>query len=322
MLYCKALQCLDLKQMQIYALIVYMKSNIRFKSPWSQLVLFLGLLLSFVILANAVVAIILLAKGLISTGQKTLDLSDPKLIEAFKSMQVIYTLIGFLLPALVYSWITFNYRSLYFLGFGPSQKFNFYILAILLMIISLPLAYWFGQLNEHMPLAKWMIDAEKDASKQMEAFVKTNSTREIMLNLLIIGLIPAICEEACFRGALQRILINISKSPWIGITLAAVFFSAFHMQFEGFLPRMFLGMMLGALYWYSGSLWVSITAHFFNNASQLIMIVYYPQLADENPTVPVYAAVASALVVWGILLLIKRQSKSDYHTTYDFQAMK
>lgn len=299
-----------------------MKSYIRVNSPWSQLILFLGLLLAFVILANAVVAIILIAKGLVSTSQKNFDLSDPKIIEAFKSMQVIYTLIGFLLPALVYSWITFNYKSLHFLGFGPSQKFNFYILAVVLMIVSLPLAYWFGQLNEHLPLAKWMIDAEKDATKQMEAFVKTGSTKEVILNLLIIGLIPAICEEACFRGALQRILINISKSPWIGITLAAIFFSAFHMQFEGFLPRMFLGMLLGALYWYSGSLWVSITAHFFNNASQLILIVYYPQLANENPTVPFYAAVASVLVAWGVLLLIKRQSKTNYHTVYEFQPME
>jgi membrane protease YdiL (CAAX protease family) len=296
-----------------------MKSYLRITSPWSQLVLFLGLLLASVLIGSFVGAGFLMAKGLVSLDQKSFDFNNPKLIDALKSIQLIYTIIGFLLPALVYAWITFKYKPLYFLGFRASQKFNFYLFAVILMIISFPLASWLGELNEHIPLAKWMVDAEKEAGKQMDAFLKTTSTKDVIVNLLIIGLIPAICEEACFRGVLQRIFIQIVKNPWIGIVLSAIFFSAFHMQFEGFLPRMFLGILLGALYWYSGSLWVSITAHFFNNASQLILILYYPKLADENPSIPFYAAIASALIVWGILLLIQRQSKSNYQAVYEFE---
>jgi uncharacterized protein len=279
--------------------------------------LFLGFLLTGTVLSVFVGSGILLAKGFATPA--SLDFNNPKFVEALKTVQVLYTILGFLLPALIYALVTFKLKQLYFLGFRPSQKFYFYLVAIVLMLISFPLASWFGELNERIPLAKWMVEAEREATNQMDAFLKTNSSKNTIGNLLIIGLIPAICEEACFRGALQRIFINICKSPWAGIILSAIFFSAFHMEFAGFLPRMFLGILLGALYWYSGSLWVSITAHFFNNASQLILILYYPKMADENPSVPFYAAVGSALIVWGLLLFIQRQSKLSYKSVYEFE---
>jgi uncharacterized protein len=120
--------------------------------------------------------------------------------------------------------------------------------------------------------------------------------------------LPAICEEACFRGALQPILIRICKSPWAGIVLTAIFFSAFHMQFQGFLTRMFLGILLGAVYWYSGSLWVSILAHFFTNGIQVVAVSYYPKFVTEDPTVPLPAAMISMVFVAVILVILHRYS--------------
>jgi membrane protease YdiL (CAAX protease family) len=294
-----------------------MKSYLRIHSPWTQLIIFLLFLLVGVLVASAAGAGILLAKGYVSPNQKDIDFSNPKVIDLLKSIQLLYTIMAFFLPALVFAWMTYKYKQLYFLGFRSSPKFNYYILAVLLMAASFPLASWLGELNERIPLAQWMIDAQKEASKQMESFLKTSSTKEVVLNLLIICFIPAICEEVCFRGVLQRIFINICKSPWTGIIIGSIFFSAFHMEFEGFLPRMFLGIVLGALYWYSGSLWVSITAHFFNNASQLILIMRFPNAVNENSSVPFYAAIASALIAWGILLLVKRQSVSTYRSAYE-----
>ena len=310
-----------LNKIQIYTLIVDMKSYLRIQSPGMQLVLFLGLLLAGFVLSSLIAAIFLVANGSVSPGQKSFDFSDPKLISALKSLQVFYTIAAFLLPAIIFALITFRYKSLSFLGFRSSLKFNFYLFAIVLMLVSVPFASWLGELNEHIPLAKWMMDTEKEAEQQMTAFLKTNSSKDVVINLLVIGLIPAICEEACFRGALQRIMINVFKSPWTGIIVTAILFSAFHMEFAGFLPRMFLGILLGALYWYSGSLWVSIAAHFFNNGAQLIAILYYPKLANENPSVPIYFAVASGLLVWAILFLIEKQSKASYNAVYEFEEL-
>ena len=145
------------------------------------------------------------------------------------------------------------------------------------------------------------------------------SNADIAINLFIIALLPAICEEVCFRGALQRVLIHIFKSPWAGIILTAILFSAFHMQFEGFLPRMFLGILLGLLFWYTGSLWVNMLAHFFINAVQVIVVLYYPKFVDENPSVPIFAVILSGLLICAVFLIIKRQSTISFAKVYEFE---
>ncbi|HLX90332.1 MAG TPA: type II CAAX endopeptidase family protein [Puia sp.] len=287
-----------------------MRSYLRIQSPGVQLLLFLGLFL----VCNEVAYMFLRGTASLQTGH--IDLSSSHMINQLKKEQAIYTVIGFLMPALLFGGIVFRYRHLHFLGFRPSYSVIFYIFAVVIMIVSFPLVSWLGEINQRIPLSRWMVDTENEATKLMEAFLKTNSTAGLIINVLLIGLLPAIGEEACFRGVMQRIFIGMFKNAWVGIIISSMLFSAFHLEFAGFLPRMFLGLLLGALYWYSGSIWVSIVAHFFNNAAQIILIQYNPKVANENPAVPIYAAVASALIVWGILLLIKRNSKSTIESEY------
>jgi membrane protease YdiL (CAAX protease family) len=171
-------------------------------------------------------------------------------------------------------------------------------------------------MNQLIPLPKKFDDMEASAGKQIEAFLKVNTPGDIALNFLIIALLPALCEEALFRGCMQRVLIQVLKSPWAGIVLTAVLFSAFHLQFRGFFPRMFLGLLLGALYWFSGSLWVSITAHFFINGFQLAAALYYPKLATENPQVPVFLLMSSLVLIIGLLYYIIHQSETRFASEY------
>ena len=158
---------------------------------------------------------------------------------------------------------------------------------------------------------------EKDTAKQMEALLKVNKPVDILVNLVIIAVLPAICEELCFRGALQRIMIHCTKNPWVGIIVTSVLFSALHLQFQGFLPRMFLGIVLGALYWYSGSLWTSILAHFVNNGVQVVAVSFAPQYVTENPEMPVLAGLVSAIIVFIILWIYGRLSTVTYAKVYE-----
>lgn len=89
------------------------------------------------------------------------------------------------------------------------------------------------------------------------------------------------------------------------------------MQFQGFLPRMFLGVILGAIYWYSGSLWPSILAHFVNNAIQVIAVSYSPEYIDKEPAVPVFVALVSGLLIWAILWMFKSFSTVSYQKVYE-----
>jgi len=206
-----------------------------------------------------------------------------------------------------------------YLGFRPANNNFFYLLAILLLLASIPFEGWLGQLNKGISLPGWMVSREAEADKQIAAFLKAGSLLDVLNNIFIIALLPAIFEEACFRGALQRILIQLFKSPWAGILLTAILFSAFHLQFQGFLPRFLLGALLGAAYWYSGSLWVSILAHFFINGVQVVAVVYYPKLINENPSVPAYTALISLAIVVGLLYIMHHRSKITYEQVYKEQ---
>jgi len=103
-----------------------------------------------------------------------------------------------------------------------------------------------------------------------------------MVGLLVIAAIPAVSEELFFRGIVQTKLVAYFKNPHWAIWLGAVFFSAFHFQFEGFFPRIVLGAVLGYLYYWSINLWIPIILHFFNNA----MLVSAPffAISDQIPS--------------------------------------
>lgn len=292
------------------------KNYLKISSPWSQLGLFLLLLGAAIILSGVMGVVIFSAKGIdISHGD--LDFSDPRVMGILKFMQGLNTVVVFAIPAFLYARLTFREQPGYFLGLRPAEKPIFYGLAAALLLFCFPLEGWLGELNKGIHLPQSILKMEADADKQINAFLRVDSQKDIFINVFLIALLPAICEELCFRGALQRILIHIFRSPWAGIIVTGMFFSAFHMQFQGFLPRMFLGILLGAIYWYSGSLWASILAHFCFNGIQVLAVSLYPKMIHEDPTVPVYAVLISLIIVVGLLLVLRRKSDVTYARVYE-----
>jgi uncharacterized protein len=295
-----------------------MDGHLRVKSPWSQLGIFLGLLGGGFIIGYLIVGIILFSVGHQDTASiGKLDLSNPEVISAMKIGQALSSILIFFLPAFIFALLVYSGKATSFLGLKPARLKPMYILAIVLIIVAFPFVFWLGEMNQLIPLPEWMGDLEQEATKQMQQFLKAHSTGEVFLNVIIIALLPAICEEVCFRGALQRIMIHITKNAWAGIIVTSILFSALHFQFQGFLPRMFLGMILGAVYWYSGSLWPSILAHFVNNAIQVIVVSYAPQYIEKNPPVPIVLAVFSGLLIWGLLYVFKTTSMASYQKIYE-----
>jgi membrane protease YdiL (CAAX protease family) len=294
-----------------------MTGHLRVSSPWSQLGIFLGLFGGAFLLSSVLVFIVFIGQGVSLKEMENIDLAKPEMVSTMKWLQGISSAFLFLLPAILYAVITFTAKPFYFLGLKRAEKSGMYGLAILCILLAFPFVFWLGQINQHIPLPQWMTALEKDSSKQLEALLKVNHPIDILVNILIIAALPAVCEELCFRGALQRILIQCTRSPWAGIIVTAILFSALHMQFQGFLPRMFLGILLGALYWYSGSLWTSILAHFVNNAVQVIAVSFAPQYVNENPTMPIYAGLLSGIIVFIVLWIYARLSTVTYSKVYE-----
>lgn len=294
-----------------------MVSHLRVKSPLTQLGIFLGLFGVSFILASLIMAVVILARGIPVAEMGNLDWTRPKVLSTMKLVQSISSILIFFLPALAYAMICFRDRPFRYLGLKRPVFNQAYLLAIVCILIAFPFVMWLGEVNQRIPLPGWMTSMENDATKQMLAFLKAGNTIDIIINVFIIAFLPAISEEICFRGALQRIMIQITGKAWFGIIITALLFSALHLQFQGFLPRMFLGMILGAIYWYSGSLWPSIIAHFVNNAVQVIAVSKMPEYIEKNPPVSIYLALASGLLVWVIIWLFKSLSTVTFKKMYE-----
>jgi membrane protease YdiL (CAAX protease family) len=154
-------------------------------------------------------------------------------------------------------------------------------LGILIMIISFPLIQLLYFLNRQLPLPETLTQMEASAENMLRAVLTMNSPGELLLNLLVVAILPAVGEELIFRGLLQKRLERYFKNGQWAIWITALIFSAIHLQFEGFLPRMFLGAVLGYLFYWSKNLWVPIFAHFVFNGMQVVGQYLFPE-AVEN----------------------------------------
>ncbi len=118
----------------------------------------------------------------------------------------------------------------------------------------------------------WMKKMELQMMELTKFLTDFQTIPELLIGILVIGILAGIGEEMFFRGVIQPKMHFYTGSAHLGIWLTAIIFSAIHIQFYGFLPRVFLGAVFGYLYMYSGSLVYPILAHIFNNSFTVIMV--------------------------------------------------
>lgn len=193
--------------------------------------------------------------------------------------QGISSVFMFVVPPIVYYVITRKEQPLRAIGLRRISPFGLLFAAIALMFVSLPVTNQLALWNEGMNLGPafqkledYMKALEETAKATTEKMLNVDTIGGFLLNLLIIALIPAVGEELTFRGVLQQSLTR-RMNPHLAILVSAAVFSFIHFQFYGFLPRMFLGLLLGYMFYVSGSLWTSIVMHFVNNGS--VVVLYY-----------------------------------------------
>lgn len=244
-----------------------------------------------------------------------IDLSTKEMVNKAKWLQVFSSIAFFIIPAFIFSVFVVHFNHLKFLGFRKISNSALLPISAICMIVSAPLVFWLGEINELFPLPERLAEMEASTQEHIKVFLKVDQPIDLLFNVFFIGLMPAISEEILFRGALQSTMIRLTKNPWVGIIIAALIFSALHLQFAGFIPRFFLGVLLGAFYWYSGTLWVPIFAHFVYNAIQVVAAAYMPDLAADNPEIPIIAVIISAGLVFYLTYLVKSKSQPITEST-------
>jgi len=123
----------------------------------------------------------------------------------------------------------------------------------------------------------WVHQTEALAESIVTSITSNLTPEAFAFAFLVVAVLPAVGEELVFRGFIQTELHRALKNPHLAIWISAILFSAFHLQFLGFVPRTLIGAFLGYLYYWSGNLWVPVLGHFFNNGMQLV-VLYLHQL--------------------------------------------
>ena len=198
-------------------------------------------------------------------------------IEGLLFMQGLQTIVLFGVTAFVGVWFTEDYvNPLRQMSLNKGLSVQQCFVASLFAVAALPMISMLADWNNSMELPSFLASVEEmmrqmeeQAKVLTERFLQTSSVGVMFANLFVMALLPAVCEEMMFRGWLQRVLgksVNYHTAIWV----SALVFSAIHFQFYGFIPRMLIGAALGYLYYYTGSLWMSIIAHFTNNAAAVV----------------------------------------------------
>lgn len=126
--------------------------------------------------------------------------------------------------------------------------------------------------------------------------------------VLLMALVPAVCEELMYRGYMFTAFKDRMSLPK-AIVIVSLLFGVSHMSMIKILPTALLGAALAYMICKSGSIVTSVLIHFLNNAFAVFTMYYGDKVAflsDETmviPTLVVMAVIAVVGIPVGVLLL-------------------
>lgn len=285
----------------------------------------------FVSLLGILVSFMFIEGDVFSRLETMTALATDSDVNLMKYYQMVTQWAFFMLPALLFGFLIQKRISIFF-RLNNFPTLLMLGLGIVILLLSNPFSEWLIYQNSKISLPEsmaaleqWMRDSEKQAAFATNIFLDMKDWKDYAINILMIGVFAALGEELLLRGALQPLLIRLTKNPHYGIWIAAFIFSFIHFQFYGFFARMLLGALFGYFYFYSNNLWIPILAHFFNN-SMAVTYVYITntplynvetlQMSSEESN-PIYALLSVSLVILGVFLFRYYGKKQIQNTSFD-----
>ena len=206
------------------------------------------------------------------------DYSSPQTLSFLKYYQIVNQIGLFIIPPVLMAfWCT--RKIIDYLKLNVKPELRAILITTIIIFISLPFISWLGEINRNLNLPDylsgiedWMKSSEIRANKLIVAFLEVKGIGGMLFNVFMIAFIPAVGEELLFRGVVLRLFKEWTKNVHIAVIISAILFSALHLQFYGFLPRFFLGVILGYSFAWTGSLWIPMLIHFINNAFAIVYI--------------------------------------------------
>jgi ABC-2 type transport system permease protein/sodium transport system permease protein len=196
--------------------------------------------------------------------------------------------VGAMITALVFCGIPWGIalfhrvRAASGLGF-VRPKFSSLIAAGLLGLVLWPAAHELFLVNEQIGINSVRLDQ----LSEVKALLDQLQHVPLVWVILALAVVPGVCEEFFFRGALFSSLRSVT-SPWRTIVGAAVIFGLFHviagtmLAPERFLPSAFLGLVLGWVRLRTGSVLPCMLLHALHNGLILSVVHWQNELAARG----------------------------------------
>lgn len=243
-------------------------------------------------------------------------------IAALKWLQIIGALGAFVFASFLLSYIYTGSWTGYF-HFGKRLDWIAVAIIIMVMLAALPFVNWLTEVNTNIEIPFEKLEAyfrtmHEQTESLMMTLVRADNFWGLLLNLFMIALIPAIGEELVFRGLIQDHFQAWFRNGHLAIFLTAVIFSLVHFQIYSFLPRFFLGIILGYMMYYGRSIWFPMIGHFVNN-SMGVLYYYFQQDIESSGTLddigtselyPVFA-ILSILFTGALMYMWVKRLKSN-----------
>ncbi|MBQ1752950.1 MAG: D-alanine--D-alanine ligase [Paludibacteraceae bacterium] len=256
--------------------------NYHKSSPWIKLLISILIPIFLACIFGVAEVLYMHATGLSNEAMK----GSREIMELIQSTSTLFVFCGgALLAALMIS-----PKPMRFLQADRISGWRTLLMACAALLAFQPLVSLTATLNEQMTfpesfnkVLELMRELEDEAKEITELMVKGKGAGSLLTAILVMAIIPGLCEELYFRGLLQNVFRGMTKSIHASVWITAVIFSFIHFQFFGFVPRVLLGALLGYILVYSGSVWTNVIAHTLNNALAVVVLwvtVNYPEMGS------------------------------------------
>ena len=237
----------------------------KFNHPFMQMLVMVGISLFLMLVAMIPLVIYGLAGG-------DMNSASTNMIVVAASQVLMFLLPPVLMVRWYYSEERRGFWKLDFSG----NRWLLALAGVVVMLLLSPLTDWLSTWNgtwSFGPLTDNLRAMQEKSENEMASLLGTTTVGGLLFNLLVVAVVPAVCEEAFFRVGLQSLFYRWTGNAHAAVWVTAVIFSLIHLEMFSFMPRLLMGVLLGYLFVYGGSFVVNAAAHFTNNA--LIVVLYW-----------------------------------------------
>ncbi len=196
---------------------------------------------------------------------------------ALLSSSVVQSLLVFIFPVWLVGRMNYGEEAARHLGVSGTVTLPALLSGGLILVLSIPLLdqiiYWNSEIrfpDSLRSLENLFKSWEESNGAVSEKILSGMSVIDLIEEIAVVGILTGFAEEFFFRVGIQGTLVQTGMGRNTAVWLAAFIFSALHLQFYGFIPRLLLGALFGYFYLWSRSVWLSSFTHALNNSIVVI----------------------------------------------------